>query len=56
LKARKSLPFDFKEGTLLVLTRLEKRALVTFIRLVESNAFAILEAFIYNYASFLRGY
>ena len=56
LKAGKPLPSDSKGGTPSALTGPEERALVTFIRSVESSAFAVSETSIRNYASFLRGH
>lgn len=56
LKAGKPLPSNSKGGTPSALTGPEERALVTFIRSVESSAFAVSEASIRNYASFLRGH
>ncbi|KAJ3453803.1 hypothetical protein MRS44_018435 [Fusarium solani] len=56
LKAGKPLPSDSKGGSPSALTGPEERALVTFIRSVERSAFAVSEASIRNYASFLRGH
>lgn len=54
LKKGKPLPSDSHRGTPAALTEPEERALVTFLRSVEGCAFAVTEAAIRNYASFLR--
>lgn len=56
IKSGKPLPSDSKGGTPTALTGPEEKALVAFIRSVENSAFAVTEAAIKNYASFLREY
>ncbi|KAF5002070.1 hypothetical protein FDECE_10732 [Fusarium decemcellulare] len=56
IKSGKPLPSDSKGGTPTALTGPEEKALVAFIRSVENSAFAVTEAAIRNYASFLREY
>ena len=55
LRSGKKLPSPAKKrGQPPALTVAEERALITFIRTVEKSAFAVTEACIRNYASFLR--